>query len=150
MKKIVLLINLIVFSFFTVSAQSNGDEEIEPTCYQKYAKVFEKRGAYEVKDGVYDDVIITFRKGSSADCFYGKVTVVKEQIDKEKIFLKFEDNSYEKVRKKYKYEQPVTIDNGISRTMVTHDDELINVLFVDKIKPKKKAYIRAPDPDFDL
>ncbi len=127
------------------------DDDVEPTCYQKYATVFEKRGAFPIADGVYDDVIISFRKGSSADCFYGKVTVQNSLIIKSEIYLKFEDNSYEKVERVYKHEDDIVgIINGISKTMVTMDDELINVLFVSKIKPKKKSYVRAKEPDFDL
>ena len=72
------------------------------------------------------------------------------KIDVNEIYLSFEDDSYERLVKKYKYDTPVTIINGISKTLVTLDDELINVMFVKKIKPKKKAYKRAADPDFDL
>jgi hypothetical protein len=122
----------------------------EPTCYQQYAKVFEVRGADEVKDGTHNDVIITIRKGSFADCFVGKVKVHNGIIDPNSIALSFVDNSYEPFRRSYKYEDPMTIVNGISKTMVTNDEELINVMFVDAIKPKRKAYKRAPDPTFDL
>ena len=147
MKKI--LLSTLFASIALIGFSQDGD--VEPTCYQKYATVFEKRGAYPIADGTYDDVIISFRKGSSADCFYGKVTVQNSLIVKTESFLKFEDNSYEKVERIYKHEDDVVgIINGISKTMVTMDDELINVLFVSKIKPKKKSYVRAKEPDFDL
>jgi hypothetical protein len=146
MKKL-LFIGFILVSTVLANAQ---DQDVEPTCYQKYAKIFEKRGAYPVEDGTYTNVIITIRKGSDADCFYGKVVVKNGKIDVDEIYLSFEDDTYEKLVKKYKYDTPVTIINGISKTLVTVDDELINVLFVKNIKPKKKAYKRAADPDFDL
>jgi hypothetical protein len=147
MKKILLSILFASIAFIGFGQ----DDDVEPTCYQKYATVFEKRGAHPIADGVYDDVIISFRKGSSADCFYGKVTVQNSVIIKSEIYLKFEDNSYEKVERIYKHEDDIVgIINGISKTMVTMDDELINVLFVSKIKPKKKSYVRAKEPDFDL
>ena len=146
MKKL-LFIGFILISAQIVNAQ---EQNVEPTCYQKYAKVFEKRGAYPVEDGTYTDVIITIRKGADADCFYGKVLVKDGKIDVNEIYLSFEDDSYERLVKKYKYDTPVTIINGISKTLVTLDGELINVMFVKKIKPKKKAYKRAADPDFDL
>ncbi len=149
MKKI--LLSLFVVTFFNTSYGQKPSEESQLSCYQKYAAVFEKRGAYKVADGVYDDVIITFRKGSMADCFYGKVTVKNGNINTFEMYLKFEDNTFEKVHRKFRYpDQPIEVKNGMSRTMVTVDDELITILFVKKIKPKKKAYVKAPDPDFDF
>lgn len=120
------------------------------TCYQKYAKVFEMRGANEVTDGTYDDVIITIRKGSFADCFVGKVTVKNSVILRNSMQLSFVDDSYEPFKRAYKYDEPITILNGISKTLVTNDEELVNVMFVGSIKPKKKALKRAPEPNFDL
>lgn len=149
MKKVIFSILLTSFTFIGY-AQTSGDD-IQVTCYQKYAEIFEKRGAYEVEDGVYDDVIITFRKGSMADCFYGKVTVKSGAINQEEMFLKFEDNTYERVVRKYRFpDQVTTIINGMSRTIVTVEDELIDILFTKKIKPKKKSYVKASDPDFDF
>lgn len=119
------------------------------TCYQKYAQVFEVRGANDVEDGSYDDVIITIRKGSFADCFVGKVKVINGQIDKKSIQLSFVDGSFEPLERAYKYDEPITIIQGISKTLLTKDEELINVMFVSAIKPKKKAFKRAPEPAFD-
>jgi hypothetical protein len=146
MKKI-LLFFVAISTVIAVNAQN----EAEPTCYQKYAKVFEKRGAYPVEDGEYKDVIISFRKGSSAECYYGKVTVKNGAINIDEMYLSFEDETYEKIEERYKYaDRVITIKNGISETIVTKDEELINVLFVSKIKPPKKAYKKAPDPNFDF
>jgi hypothetical protein len=141
--------SLIVLFVFISTGLFAQTKEIDPNCYQKYAIVFEERGAEQVADGVYDDVIITFRYGSSADCFYGKVTVAEGKIVTKDIHIKFQDGTYEHVKKTYKHDFPVTIVNGISKTLVTVEDELINVMFVKKIKPKKKAYERAPEPSFD-
>ena len=128
-------------------AQNN----VSTTCYTKYAKVFEKRGAHEVADGTHKDVIISIRKGSMADCFYGKVTIKDGTINYESIFLKFEDNTYEKLDLVFKNDKkPIRIVNGISNTFVTEDEELVNVLFTKSIKPKKKKYAKAADPNFDL
>lgn len=138
-----------LFIFTTVNAQT--EEEPQITCYQKYAEAFEKRGAYDVEDGTYNDVIITFRKGSMADCFYGKVNVKAGNIITSEMYLKFEDDSYEKIERKYRNpDEVISIINGMSRTMVTVEDELIDVLFPKKIKPKKKSYVKAADPDFDF
>ena len=128
----------------------NSFAQVEQTCYQKYAKVFEVRGADEVKDGWHEDIIVTIRKGSFADCFLGKVKVINGQIDKSTIALSFIDETFEPMVRSYKYDEPATILNGISKTLVTNDEELINLMFVSAIKPKKKALKRAPEPEFDL
>lgn len=142
MKKI--LFTLISFTLLlTASAQD------EPTCYQKYAKVFEVRGANDITDGEHD-VVVTIRKGSFADCFIGRVKVLNGVILINTIQLTFVDGSYEPFQREYKYDDPITIVNGISKTMVTKDEELVNIMFVDSIKPKKKALKRAPEPNFDL
>ena len=146
MKKIIttLILTAIVSVAF---AQS----EAQPTCYTKYAKVFEKRGAKEVADGTYDNIIITIRKGTMADCFYGKVTINNGDVDYENMYLKFEDGTFEKLDLTFKNEKKsIRIVNGISNTFVTEDEELVNVLFVKNIKPKKKKYAKAAEPDFDL
>lgn len=146
MKKIITTLILAAIVGFTF-AQNN----VESTCYTKYAKVFEKRGAKLVEDGVHTDVIITIRKGSMADCFYGKVTVTDGSVDYQQLYLKFEDDTFEKLDLTFKYQKkPIDIVNGISNTFLTEDEELVNVLFVKKIKPKKKKYAKAAAPDFDL
>ena len=148
MKKI--LLSLFVITLFG-SAYAQKPQDGVQTCYQKYAAVFEKRGAYEIDDGIYDDVIVTFRKGSMADCFYGKVQVKGGNINIYEMYLKIEDDTYEKIHRKYRYpDQAVEVKNGMSKTMITIEDELITILFIKKIRPKKKSYIKAPDPDFDF
>jgi hypothetical protein len=130
----------------TVNAQESFDSDIN--CYQKYAKIFESRGAFEVEDGTYSDVIISIRRGPNADCFNGKVIIENKHI--KEIYMKFSDNTFEKLERKFKTDITKTsIVNGISETIVTKDDELINVIFPKKLKPKKKEYQRASDPVLD-
>ena len=149
MKKFITIFTLTLFSISAFSQSS----KTELTCYTKYAKVFEKRGAKQVTDGTHDDVIITIRKGSMADCFYGKVTVKNGNVDYHNMFLKFEDDTFEKLDLQFKYKEKnklVSVVNGISNVILTEDEELVNVLFVKNIKPKKKKYAKAAEPDFDL
>jgi len=143
MKKLLIAAGLLVCTVF-VNAQESA------TCYQKYAKVFEIRGANEVQDGTYDDVIITIRKGRFADCFLGKVTVTNGEVVKTSIELRYVDNTFEPFSRTYKSDEAVGIVEGISKTLLTNDEELINIMFVGSIKPKKKALKRAPEPSFDL
>jgi len=139
---------LITASFLVCSVLLTAQESA--TCYQKYAKVFEIRGANEVEDGTHDDVIITIRKGRFADCFLGKVTVENGEVIPTSIKLSYVDDSFEGLNRSYKYDEPITIVEGISKTLLTNDEELINIMFVGSIKPKKKALKRAPEPSFDL
>tara|TARA_R110002049_G_scaffold16388_8_gene65350 strand:- start:6540 stop:6971 length:432 start_codon:yes stop_codon:yes gene_type:complete len=135
---LIAALTLLSTSFSTAQEGSN--------CYQDYAKVFETRGADEVADGTYDNVVITIRKGTFADCFIGKVTVEGGKINGNNIQIQLIDKTFEQLEKKSKYDKFLNITNGISKTMVTVEDELINVMFVKSIKPKKKAYNRAPMP----
>ncbi len=142
--KYLLLAFLISSGLTELSAQDNK------SCYQKYAHVFEVRGSKSIEDGTHENVIVTIRKGSFADCFVGKVKVVNGFVVLNSIQLSFVDGSFEKFDRSYQDKDPVVITNGISKTMITKDEELVNVMFVDAIKPKKKAFKRAPDPNFDL
>lgn len=135
---------LLAATIFCGSMQISAQEE--STCYQRYAKVFEVRGADQVNDGWHDNVVITLRKGSHADCFIGKVLVTNGAVDTRSIALKFVDDKYEKLDRSYKYDEPAIVLQGISKTLVTLDEELINIMFVEAVKPKKKAIERAPDP----
>lgn len=133
---------------FTGALYAQPNTNSEENCYQKYAKLFEERGANPVAEGWADNVIITMRKGTEADCFIGKVRVLKDTIAD--IFIKFSDGDMERLQKKFKkFDKPTSVVNGISTTMVTIDDELINIIFPDLLKPKKKAYQRAPLPTLD-
>src|ERR1041385_8979247 len=138
MKKTLTILALLVGFGAAVKAQgttTTKKAEEESNCYLKWAQKFEDRGAEDVTDGVYDDVIITFRNGSDADCYNGKCEVKGGKVIT--MFIKMEDGSFEQVTKKLRYDFPVTVTNGMSKTVLTLDDELINVLFIKKIKPKK-------------
>lgn len=119
----------------------------ETNCYLKWAQKFETRGADDVADGIYTDVIITVRNGSEAECYNGKCEVKEGKIIG--MYRKLEDGTYELLKMKLRYEFPITISNGMSKTVVTYEDELINVLFIKKIKPKKAGFIKAAEPTDD-
>lgn len=65
------------------------------------------------------------------------------------MYRKLEDGSYEKFKPKYAFEKPMTVVNGISVSMLTIDDELVNVIFPKTLKPKKVGYSSAPEPPQD-
>lgn len=138
MKKLILILMIAVSS--TVFAQGAA-----LNCYQKYAKKFEERGANEVPDGWDEDVVVTFRQGSTSECLMGKVKVEQGIITQ--IYLRNTDGSYEIYTKQFKHETKATVTNGISKTLVTVDDILVNIIFRKSIKPPKKKITVAPDPD---
>jgi hypothetical protein len=140
MKKLIAVLLPFCLILMLSSAQ---DEELN--CYQKYAKKFEERGAKDVEDGWHEDVIITFRQGSTADCYIGKVRVEEGAVTQ--VYIRNADGSYDLFKKQFKHETKATITNGISKTLITVDDELINVVFPSHINPPKKKYLTAPDPD---
>lgn len=149
MKKIITTLTLLLSINVAVIAQTQITKKFdeETNCYLKWAQKFENRGADEVADGVYSDVIITFRNGSDAECFNGKCEVKEGKIIV--MYIRLENGTYEQVKKKLRYDFPVTITNGMSKPVLTMEDELINVLFIKKIKPKKAGFEKAPDPSDD-
>lgn len=131
-------------------AQKNGtSKEAASNCYQEYVKEFKDRGARKVSNGVHENVVITVRKGNHADCYLGKAKV-KGNIVQE-VHRMVSDSTYDRMDFDYKHEEAkFEIVEGIAGPKVTEEEEkLVNVLFVNHIKPEQKEYIRAPDPDFD-
>jgi hypothetical protein len=144
MKKLILLSAL----FISINTFAQ-EKPIELNCYNKWAAKFEDRGAEEVKDGVYEDVIITTRQGAKAICNNGKAEVRKGKIVN--FYVLLSDGSHEPVKRSWKNNSNlnVAINNGISATMVTVHNELINVLWPNLIKPKKAKPTPAPEPTDD-
>ena len=68
MKKIGFLLFVTMIALGTKAQSEKG-------CHERYVKVFEVRGANSVKDGLYDDVVITLRKGTFEDCLDRKSVV---------------------------------------------------------------------------
>lgn len=129
-------------------AAATPPETDQPSnCYTKWEQKFEERGAEEVKDGTYEDVIISVRSGPDAQCYSGKVEVKDGKITA--MYRRLQDGTYEAFKPKLKYDVPKTIVNGISVTLLTMDDELVNVIFPKTLKPKKVGYSSAPEPPED-
>ncbi len=143
MKKLFLL-TILVAGISRLSAQT-GDEA---SCYTQWAKAFEVRGADDIKDGWHDGVVLSIRSGSRTKCFTAKVEVTEGYI--KEIFIKYVDGKFEVYKPEWKYtDQKATVTNGITKTMQTMDDDLVNVIFINHLKPKKKAYEIAPLPEID-
>jgi hypothetical protein len=137
MKKVLMLFTFLL-SFGLVDAQS---------CFDKYVKAFYERGAEEIKDSTYSDVIISIRDGNRTDCFFGMVTVRAGKVLVDQLYVQLTDDSFENVASTFKTNVPVEVKNGVSQIILDKKDRIYNVIFAQHIKPKKQAYKRAPDPD---
>ncbi|MBK6983251.1 MAG: hypothetical protein IPL10_15810 [Bacteroidetes bacterium] len=145
-KKLLIAVTLLLT---TAQIKAQNEEPRELTCYNKWSQKFDERGAEEVEDGVYTDVIITSRIGSKANCWSGKAEVRNHKLIK--CWIIKEDNSEEEVTRTWKNNsnKEVSIINGVSSSMITVHNELINVLWPKKIKAKKAAAKKAPEPTDD-
>ena len=145
-KKLLIAVTLLLT---TAQIKAQNEEPRELTCYNKWSQKFDERGAEDVEDGVYTDVIITSRIGSKANCWSGKAEVRNRKLVK--CWIIKEDNSEEEVTRTWKNNsnKEVSIINGVSSSMITVHNELINVLWPKKIKAKKAAAKKAPEPTDD-
>jgi len=141
MKKVLFILVAISFGI-SYSAQSQD-------CLEKYRKAFLARGAVEVADSTYDNVIISIRSGSTNECYLGRVTVRHGKILVDNFYIKLEDDDYDNLGPRLKTSQPVEIRDGISQIILDNKDNLYNVIFVTHIKPKKQGFKKAPDFDLD-
>jgi hypothetical protein len=133
----------LILSGLIVQAQDNAKADLN--CYNKWSLKFEERGSEDILDGTYTDVVISFRQGANAECFNGKVIVKERKV--ESFYIELEDGTYEQVIRVWKTEpKDVTVTNGISKTLITKDNQLVNVLWPKKIKPKKAAFKKAAEP----
>jgi hypothetical protein len=119
----------------------------EISCFERLEKAFKERGAYTVSDDIHRNVIISFFEGDQVYCVKGKARVENGTVTS--IFVYFDDNTSELYDKKFynAKKQPPIITNGISELAMTPDGEKFRVVFVERIKPKKKSFKEATIPD---
>ncbi len=149
MKKIFTTLTLIIALAAVGTAQAPTKPATDDNnCYTKWAQKFQDRGAEDVADGTYADVIISIRSGSDAECYNGKCDVKDGKVTT--MYIKLEDGTFEQIKRKARYENvPLIITNGMSSPLLTMESDLINVLFVKKIKPKKAGFVKAAEPTDD-
>ena len=138
MKKSLLILSAI---FISTTSFSQGD------CFKKLEEAFSKRGSMSIADDMHLNVIVSFFEGESVKCVGGKVRVENGTITS--IFLQFNDNTHESMNKKFynSKKTPPIISNGISEMIYTAEGEKFRVIFIDKLKPKKREYKEINLPD---
>ena len=140
MKKslLVLIVSLIATMSFSQSSE----------CFLRLQKAFDARGAFTVSDDMHRNVIISyFETGGGSYCISGKARVENGLIVS--IFLQYDDNTYELMEDKFYNlkKQPPIIVNGISEMISNADGEKFKIVFIDQLRPKKKAYKSVALPD---
>lgn len=119
-------------------------------CYAEWKKVFTERGSYTVSDDMHRKVIISFIEGGESYCVYGKVRVENGKIVS--VFVQYEDGEYELMDGKLVNDKGLgpNVTNGVSEEITNENGEKFYVLFIEKIKPKKKSYKSAGGPGADF
>ncbi len=137
MKKLFLL--LLLSGVFSQSYAQTG-------CFAEWKEVFERRGSYTVTDDMYRSVILSFIEGTESYCIYGKVRVENGKIVS--VFVQYEDGEFALMDQKFvnKANRAPGVINGISEEISNEAGEKFYVLFIDKIKPKKREYKKAGGP----
>jgi hypothetical protein len=136
--------HLIILSFLTFNLMAFSQTN---DCLKKMEYMFSKRGSNPIENGIHYHVIVSYTKPSGNVCYNGKVIVENSTITK--IYTELEDGTFEELNKKFsntKNEAP-KFENGISDLIVTENGIKIHVIFVDKLKPKAKAYKEAELPE---
>ena len=147
MKKTILhaLSTILLFSAGNSFAQE--EEEKELNCFEKYEEAFKERGSYTISDNIYRNVMISFFEGEEVFCVRGKVRVENGYVSA--IFYYYDDNTEELYDKKFSNlnNEPPSVVNGISEIILNADRERLRVVFIDKLKPKRKKLQKMSVPD---
>ncbi len=147
MKSKWILLGLMMITSLSAFSQTDEDQK-EESCYRKWYKIFQLRGADIVEDGDYDNVVVSLRQGIHGSCYYGKVTVKKGKLTS--IEIRIVDGKFEKVS--FDVKEDYEIVNGISETIVAKlrgNRHELNVVFKDKLHPKGNSFDQAPDPEIE-
>lgn len=129
-----------LISCFQTFSQTND-------CLKKMEYLFNKRGSNPIENGIHYHVILAYTKPYGNVCYNGKVIIENGAITK--IYTELEDGTFEELTKKFSNSKNETpkIENGISELIITETGTKIHVIFIDKLKPKAKAYKEAELPE---
>jgi hypothetical protein len=120
-------------------------------CFDEYYNLFSSRGAKIIPDGVQKIVVATkFEKSGAGNCFVGKVTVKNGEIVFP-IYIEKTDGSFGEFKSEYtpayKYvssEKKRAIEDGMTITFRTKEDEFLKCFFVNFLEDMPKANKAAP------
>lgn len=147
MKNLLQLLLISVILIMGITTNTNA----QLSCYEEYKKLFTERGSAAIPDGTHE-VVITLRSDNKTDCYTGKVQVVSNQIVKVLgIFLEDGTLNMPDMKLSSRYASGPNssiltrdIVNGMSSTIITEDDVLINIFFTKQLNSKAKVFKPAP------
>ncbi|WP_018344787.1 hypothetical protein [Cytophaga aurantiaca] len=137
MKIVVLL-----FSLFTMQFFANAQTADTTKCFDYYKAEFDKKGAYQLNDGLYK-TIVTFRLNGVCKVYEGKARIVGGKFqaplyiknDKgEYVTIKSTGRSFNKNYDAYKIPLENKVVNGVSPTYITNKDELADIFLIELLK----------------
>jgi hypothetical protein len=142
-----LLFAITGFLIFGAKLSLAQNQANDLNCFTKYENAFKERGSYTISDNIYRNVMISFFEGEDVYCVRGKVRVENGYVSA--IFYYYDDNTEELYDKKFHNlnNEPPTVSNGISEMIVNADREKFRVVFIDKLKPKRKSMQQMTVPD---
>lgn len=116
-------------------------------CFKKLDNAFSIRGSYPIDDGTHKHVIISFFTENGSVCYEGRAKVSEGMITS--FAIAYVDDSYEPFTKKFFNSDKTLplVKEGISELITTEDNETLCIIFVDKLRPKKKGYKEAELPE---
>ncbi len=146
MKYILILVGLIFFSSNYAQTKAN--------CYEDYLKLFKARKTFALTDGEHN-VVVTIRDLKDNACYsvMGKISTEDGQINS-KLFLKNSKGNYvphkKELHENYTKEEStlklnLKVVDGMSSNFLTQDKHVINLFFIDFLKPKGPGLQEAPD-----
>jgi hypothetical protein len=120
-------------------------------CYKEWYQLFTERGAQAIPDGE-NDIIISIIKDDISNCYVGRITVKGGKIVLGSLLAQSEDGSFGKLNKTlkktvyYTPEQMTSIENGMSHSFLTSENEVVRAYFYKSLNPPAKKLKEAPSP----
>ena len=115
-------------------------------CLAEWRSAFEKRGSYSVSDDMHRKVYISFIEDGDSYCVAGKARVENGKVVS--VFLQYEDGTFELMDMKLLNSAGKLpgIENGISEEIINEEKQRFHVVFVEKLRPRKKEYKTVGGP----
>jgi len=143
-----------LFIFFLLGISFSSFAQNKRSCFLEYYELFNTRGVNPIPDGV-QNVIVTVRDTKENTCLatMGHIEVKNGEIAG-KLTLKNRAGEYVKPKTSLhpKYEAPkeplkadFSITKGMSQNFLTKDMKIVNVFFIDFLKPAPPSLAEAPD-----
>ena len=141
--------NLLLSTLFCLLTAVGHTQTLTGGCFDEYNTVFRNRGAKFVLDGDQKIVVATKRNGDCS-CFMGKVMVKNGEVVLP-LYIEKEDGSFQEFKTELlpafqlaPPERANRIEEGMTITFRTSDDEFVKAFFINFLSDKPKINKQAP------